>query len=114
MNTLRWILGAVLVLVGGGFVVLSVIGGGFRKSFGASPVGPLVTLLPLLGMALLLAGLVWPSARLLLHAGAGAAVVLTGLCVWQIVAESATILIAAILYLALWLVFYWQAAWRAA
>ena len=112
MTTLRWTLGLILVLLGGGFVLLSVVGGEFRKSFGASPVSALLFVLPLVAMAVLLAALVTPSTRLLLHAGAVVAVVLVGFCVWQIFAESATILIGALIYLATWLVFYWLTAWK--
>jgi hypothetical protein len=39
MLTLRWILGSIIVLAGGGFVALAIVAGGFRRSFGASSTG---------------------------------------------------------------------------
>jgi len=112
VNALRWILGGLIVLLGGGFIVLNLVAGGFRKSFGASEVNPLITLLPLVAMALLLAGLIFPASKPLLHAGAVAAVALIVFCVWQFIAESATVVWFAIAYLLVWLAFYWCAAWR--
>ena len=112
MHTLRWILGLILVLLGGGFFTLLVFSNGLRKSFGASENNPLVATLALVAAALLLSAIVWPENRLLLHAGAVAAVGLIGLCVWQLVSESATVLWFGIFYLLAWLAFYWGAAWR--
>ncbi|TAK50862.1 MAG: hypothetical protein EPO25_18140 [Gammaproteobacteria bacterium] len=109
MLTLRWILGSIIVLVGGGFVALSIVAGGFRRSFGASSIHPLLTLLPLVAMVLLLAALMFPAKKLLLHAAALAAVALVVFCIWQLVSESATVLWWALLYLGGWLVFYWLA-----
>lgn len=111
MNTLRIVLGTILVLVGVGFTALVVFGRGFRSGFGASDVHPLVVLLPYAGMALLLAGLIFAGHRPLLHVAAIAAVGLVGYCVWQIVSESATILWFGLIFLALWFVFYAHAAW---
>jgi len=112
MTALRWTLGLIIVFLGGGFVVLSIVAGGFRRSFGASDVNPLVTILPLAAMALLLAALVLPAHRTLLHIAAGAAVVLVGFCLWFLIKESGTVMWWGLAYLAAWLVFYWGAAWR--
>ncbi len=111
MNTLRWTLGVISVLFGGGFFALFVVSNGIRRSFGASENNPLLVILPLAAGGLLFAALVWPSNKTLLHVGAVAAVALVAFCVWQIVTESATVLWCALLYLALWFVFYGSKAW---
>mgnify|MGYP001567574712 CR=1 FL=1 len=112
MNTLRWILGTIAALFGGGFVLLALLGNTFRKSFGASEHGPLFIGLPVLGVALLLAAIFCPSCKPLLHIAAVAALGLVGFCLWQIFAEGATPLWFAVAYLAAWFVYYWLAAWR--
>jgi hypothetical protein len=111
MNTLRWILGTVSVLCGGGLLALFVVSNGFRRSFGASETNPLLVILPLAAMVVLFAGLVVPSNKVLLHVGAVAAVALVAFCIWQMVTESATVLWFALMYLALWFVFYASKAW---
>ncbi|MEP6781000.1 MAG: hypothetical protein ABJC26_13980, partial [Gemmatimonadaceae bacterium] len=73
MTALRWTLGVILAVLAGGFVVLSAVAGGFRKSFGASDTNPIITILPLVAAAVLLVGLIMPSNKALLHAGAVAA-----------------------------------------
>jgi hypothetical protein len=112
MTTMRWILGGILVFFAGGLVVLSMVAGGFRKSFGASAINPLIVALPLIAFAVLFAGVLFPASRSILHAGAVAAVGLIGLCVWQIIADSAVVLFFGIAYLILWLIYYWIAAWK--
>ena len=112
MNALRWILGSIAVALGGGFVFLVIISNAFRKSFGASTKGPLVLVLTLAALGLLLAALLFPACKPLLHLAAVAAVGLVGFCIWQMVAESALVLWLALIYLAAWFAFYWLAAWR--
>lgn len=112
MNTLRWILGTIAVFFGGGFALLVVLGNAFRKSFGASEHGPLFIGLPVLGLALLLAAILFPASKPLLHIAAVAALGLIGFCLWQIFSESAVPLWFAIAYLAAWFIYYWHAAWR--
>lgn len=112
MVALRWILGLIVVLLGAGFVVLGIVAGGFRRSFGASERGSLVTLAPLAAMGLLLAGLVFPSCAPLLHAGAAAALALIAFCVWQSIAEAAVVTWFGVAYLVAWLAFYWLAVWK--
>lgn len=114
MNTLRWVLCGIIVLLGGGFVVLSMVAGAFRKSFGASDVNPLITILPLVGMALLLGSLIFTTHKPLLHLAAIAAVGLGGFCGWQMVKEAATVMWFPLLYLAVWFFYYWHAAFRTA
>jgi hypothetical protein len=112
MSTLRWILGGLALFFGGGFLVLCIVASGFRKSFGASELNPLLVVLPLAALAILLAGLLFPSSKPLLHTGALAAVGLIGFCVWQMIVDFATVLIFGIAYLVAWLAFYWMAAFR--
>jgi hypothetical protein len=111
MNTLRWTLGVISVLFGSGFVALFVVSNGFRRSFGASENNPLLVILPLAAVGFLFAALVWPMNKPLLHAGAVAAVALVAFCIWQIISEAATVLWFALIYLALWFVFYGAKAW---
>ncbi len=112
MNTLRWILGTIAVLFGGGFVILVLLGNAFRKSFGASEHGPLFIGLPVLGLALLLAAILFPANKPLLHIAAVAALGLVGFCLWQVFDAGEAPLWFAIVYLGAWFVYYWLAAWR--
>lgn len=107
MTTLRWILGLGTTAMLAGFVVLAMVAGNFRRSFGASPTNPLLTLLPTLAFAVLFAGLLFPGQRLLLHAGALAAAILLSICV----VNMSGISLVGISYFGLWLVYYWLAAW---
>lgn len=74
MTILRWILGSIAVLFGGGFLVLVLLANAFRKSFSASEHGPLFIILPVAGAILLLASILFPSSKPLLHLAAVAAV----------------------------------------
>jgi len=112
MNTLRWTLGTIVVLFGGGFVFLVVLGKAFRKSFGASEHGPLFIGLPVLGITLLLTAVLFPSSKPLLHFAAVAALGLVGFCLWQIFSEGGTPLWFVVAYLVAWFVYYWHAAWH--
>ena len=108
MNALRWILGLATAGAGLGWVLLSVIGGGFRKSFGASEASVVVVGAPLVVAGLLLAGLLFPGHRGWLHAGAVVSVVILGICVLNPAGLGGL----GIVYFGLWLVFYALAAWR--
>lgn len=110
MIALRWTLGLILAGLGGGFIVLSIVASGFRKSFGASPVNPLITILPVVAMIVLLAGLVWPANRALMHTGAIAALALIAFCVYLMISGSAVVVWFGVFYLAAWLWFYWKTA----
>jgi hypothetical protein len=109
MLTLRWILGLILVVCAGGFVALNIIGGGFRRSFGASDTNPLLFILPMLALALMFIALVAPASKPLLHAAAVAAGVLAAFCVWAIFAQNAREMWFAVGYLGLWFLFYYRA-----
>ena len=54
MTGFRWFFGILTALLLAGWVALMVLGGNFRRSFGASPAGPALALLPGLLMALVL------------------------------------------------------------
>lgn len=101
-------LGLVLAALGGGFFFLTMVASGFRKSFGASTINPLIQVLPIAAMLVLLAGLIAPSNRMLLHVGAACAVALIGFCVWQMISESAIVVWIGVFYLVVWLYFYWR------
>ena len=104
MSALRWFLGLTLFL-------LSNV---FRRSLGASENNPVFALIPLLAAGLLFAAVLYPGARPLLHVAAVAALGLTAFCLWQLIAESAPIMVFGLLYLATWFSFYWMAAGRTA
>jgi hypothetical protein len=108
---LRWVLGVVAAIAGALALAVLVIGGNFRSSFGASDSNPLVTLLPMLGIGVVLASVVWPQSRPLLHVAAAVVVAVAGLAAYLARREPnfATCLA---LYAAAWLWFYWRAAWR--
>ena len=106
MLALRWILGLSAVGLGSGLVFLLVVGSAFRRSFGASSTGPLMPIAVGLAIVLLIAGLIAPQCRPLLHAAAIAAAGLAVFFLWQIVTDAAVVLWFGIAYLALWFVFY--------
>ena len=67
MNALRWLLGIIAALLGGGWLLLALWGQSFRRSFGASDLGPLVVIAVPALMLLVLAAVLWPGQRGLLH-----------------------------------------------
>lgn len=109
MIALRWVLGLILAVLTGGFIVLTIVASGFRKSFGASEINPLIQLLPIVAMLVLLVGLIAPANRTLMHVGAVCAIALIGFCVWLVVTDYSSVLWFALIYLAVWLHFYWRA-----
>lgn len=106
MNVLRWFLLVSTVFVTGGYGFFLVVAGGFRRSFGAASPASAWELVPLIAGALLLASLLLPHVRALLHLAAAAAGALLAVCLWFIVRESAVVLVGAVVHLGLWLVFY--------
>jgi hypothetical protein len=113
MNGLRWILGIAAGVFAVGWVALSAWSNGFRGSFGASANPLWKGVLPVAVALLLLAGLIWPDRRLLLHAGALAA---TGLLALSLYLSRETMFVAGlgVLYAVGWLFLYYQAAWKQA
>jgi hypothetical protein len=114
MMALRWILGLIAAFLGGGFVFLVILANAFRKSFGASEHGPLFIGLPVIAIGLLLAAILFPANKPLLHIAAAAALGLVGFCLWQIFANGEIPLWFAVAYLMAWFSYYWLAAWRVA
>jgi hypothetical protein len=110
MIALRWILGLSIACLAGGYLLLFFVSNSFRASFHASKNHPLLAILPLAAATLLLAGVLFPASRALLHAGACAAVGIAALCVWFMVRESAVVVWWGIAYAAAWLFFYWRSA----
>ena len=107
MNSFRWFFGLLTAVLLAGWITLAVIGGNVRRSFGASPTGPLLTLLPALFLVLVLVSMLWPGHRTLLHVTAAAAALglLGAMAIFRRAATTA-ILIAG--YLVCWLAWYWH------
>ncbi len=109
MITLRWVLGVSGALFAIGFIALALIGNAFRKSFGASALGPLTIILPAIALVLLVAATVAPTCKPLLHAAAISALGLIAYFLWEIFTHGEIPLWFAIAYLGLWLSYYWLA-----
>ena len=111
---LRWILGIALIVLGGFFVVSAIVSNGFRRLLHEPELPVLQVALPLLALAVVLAALVMPRHRTLLHAAALAALGLVGFCIWLLVAELAIDVLWALPCLAGWFWFYRRALAAAA
>jgi hypothetical protein len=105
VSALRRTLGLVAACVAVAWVLLVAAADGFRRSFGASEHGAWMAVLPVAVAALVVAPLIWPERRPLLHAAAVVVAALLGASLW--VARQ-TVLVAAlgVLYAAAWLLFY--------
>jgi len=110
VDVLRWALATVTALVAVGFVALLVFADGFRRSFGASANGPLTIGVPLAVMLLVLASLLWPGQRMLLHVTAVTVLGVAACSVW-VLNESVFVGAAGLLFSGLWSLWYWHAAW---
>ena len=108
---LRWTLGVIAALFGAGWFALMTIAEGFRRSFGASPAAPVLSMLPAVVAALVVASVLWPGGRPLLHVTAAGVLLLTAGCLW-IAKDAPLVATLGVLYSAMWLTFYWRAAWR--
>lgn len=106
MLGLRWTLGIVTVLVTLLFLAIAVVGGNFRRSFGASD-NPLPAVLTLFASALVLASLVWPEQRMLLHV---VAVLMAALVVGSLIVAREALLtgMLGVAYAAAWLSLYFR------
>ena len=104
MLGLRWTLGIATALAALGLFGLALLGGSFRRSFGASDNG-IMSVLPVLVGAVILASLLWPEQRPLLHA---VAILMVGVLMGAVfIARHAAVTAAlAIVYASAWLVFY--------
>ena len=108
MLGLRWTLGVVTALAAGGWVALAAGGSGFRRSFGGSGNPAWMVLLPVVVGALVLASLVWPERRALLHAAAAAMLALVVGCV-LLARETLFVAALGLAYAAAWLSYYYRA-----
>ena len=104
MLRLRWALGIATALAALTLFGLALVGGNFRRSFGASDSG-IMTVLPVLVGAVVMASLLWPDRRPLLHAVAMLmiGVLMGAVFIARHAAVAATLAIA---YASAWLVFY--------
>ena len=110
MMALRWSLGTIAAVCGAGWVLLALWAEGFRRSFGASGVGTLKLVVPPAVLALVLATVLMPSNRWLLHACAVVfALVAAGLVF--VLRESLFVGIVGLAFFAAWFVFWWRALW---
>lgn|SRR5688500_12635061 len=113
MTALRWTLGLVMAIAAAGLLAIAIIAGGFRKSFGAFSNGPPVEPIILVVAGLVLASLVWPDRRVLMHI---VAVLMVALCVGCAFLAREELFTPAlgILYAVGWLTFYYRSVWAAA
>lgn len=107
MLGLRWTLGVVTAIIACGWVALAIGGGGFRRSFGGSGNPAWMIGLPVLVGALVIASLLWPERRTLLHV---VAVVVLLMVVGSVAVarESAFVAAVGVLYALAWLSFYYR------
>ncbi|MEJ7811977.1 MAG: hypothetical protein WKG32_16310 [Gemmatimonadaceae bacterium] len=107
---LRWLLGGLAAIVAAGWVALAAGGNSFRRSFGASENAPWVAAVPPIIALVVLASVVWPERRPLLHVTA--ALIILVLIASALLARQ-TVFVAAlgVLYALAWLWFYYRAAW---
>ena len=112
MNALRWTIGLTTALILAAWVALSVVGDNFRRSFGASEGSPLPLIVGVASASLVLASVVWPERRMLLHI---VAVVMLALCVGCAFLARQTMFVASLgfIYAALWFTFYYRVVWAA-
>src|SRR3954463_14636966 len=110
MQSLRWTLGIITALATAGFLALVVFGDGFRRSYGASENGTLKVGISLVVQAALLASIVAPAQRVLLHTVAIIVALLIAGCLW-IYRESAFAGTTGLAYCGMWVGYYWQAVW---
>jgi len=111
--SLRWVLGGIAAIVAAGWVALAAGGNSFRRSFGASENAPWVVAIPPIIALVVLASVVWPERRALLHVTAALIVLLL---VASALLARQTIFVASlgVLYALAWLWFYYRVAWVAA
>lgn len=105
MTTLRWILGIVTALGLGGWLLLASWGDGFRRSFGASGLTGAIVFVPVLLLGLLLASLVLPEQRVLLHATA-ATVILVAIGCFALLPNAAGAGSLGLCYCGMWMAYY--------
>ena len=104
---LRWTIGIVTALVAAMWVALAVLGDGFRRSFGASENAPWMFFAPIVVGALVIASVMSPERRTLLHV---VAVLMVALCLGSLWLARETMFVATmgVLYTGMWLTYYWR------
>ena len=102
-----------MAIASAGYFALVVIGGGFRRSFGASDKSGIQMVVGIVVTGLVLASLVWPERRLLLHI---VAVLMVALCIGCAFLARETMFGATVgaLYAIGWLTFYYRTVWAPA
>jgi hypothetical protein len=110
MTTLRWILGIPTFLAAGGWLLLAAWGDSFRRSWGASENSGFLVFGPFLAMAALLATLLFPQQKPLLHAVASG-VVLLAVASCMLLPRAPGLAVTILAYCALWFCYYHMAAW---
>jgi len=110
MNGLRWTIGLLTAVAVAGWIALNVIGGGFRRSFGASDNSAVLVPVGLIAAALIVASVVWPQYRALMHV---VALIMLGLAVASVFLLRDTIFVGslALFYVISWFVFYYRVVW---
>jgi hypothetical protein len=110
---LRWTIGIIAAVVGVGFFLLATAGSAFRASFGGSDQGPWVDLAPLLVAFLIVATVLWPDRRVLLHV---TAILMAALVIGSGFLMKETVFIGScgVVFGACWFLFYYRAIWAPA
>src|SRR5215207_1263255 len=110
--TLRWILAVTMAIASAGFIALAAIAGGFRRSFTATDKGTPIVIFGLACAAVILASLIWPERRVLMHT---AAVVMVAFSVGCVFLARDTVFVAMLgaFYAVGWFTFYYRAVWAA-
>ena len=111
MNALRWTIGIVTAILALGTVALAVVGGGFRRSFGASDNSAAIIAGVVIFAALVVASVVWPDRRTLMHI---VAALMLALCIVLITLVRQTVFIPTVgtTYAVSWLIFYYRMVWE--
>ena len=104
---LRWTIGIATAVIAALWVALAVLGDSFRRSFGASENAPWMFFVPIAVGALVIASVMSPERRTLLHV---VAVVMVLLCLGSLWLARETMFVATLglLYTGMWLTFYWR------
>jgi len=107
VTPLRWTLGIAAALGTVGWLLLVMAASDFRRSFGASPVDAArAALLPIV-MALVLASVLFPASRGLLHVTAGVLALGAAGCL-LLLKEAPFVATMGLAFLALWFLYYWR------
>jgi hypothetical protein len=111
MNGLRWLIGILTAAAALGTIVIAVIGGGFRRSFGGSDNSAAIIGGVVIFAALVIASVIWPERRALMHI---VALLMLTLCIACVAIARQTMFTAMVglLYAATWLALYYRTVWQ--